>query len=171
MKHDLSEMTREQLIELLQITAKDLIAIDGTWFQSIEAEQGMDSAMEHDCAAWERFVPSEAKRLKAFLSLSDNCGLEGLAKALPLRCTSIANEWDMNWEDDGNTLVFRVTKCRVQAARLRKGMTFHPCKSAGQVEYKGFAKAIDKRINCECLSCYPEITDETCSCAWRFTIM
>ena len=92
MAQGLDALTREELIELLEITAKDLIALDGTWFQSLEREQGMDAAMEHDRTAWRRFVPSEARRLKKLLGLSDSCGLEGLAEALPLRCTSLAND-------------------------------------------------------------------------------
>ena len=91
MAQGLDALTREELVELLEITAKDLIALDGTWFQSLEREQGMDTAMEHDRAAWRRFVPSEARRLKKLLDLSDRCGLEGLAEALPLRCTSLGD--------------------------------------------------------------------------------
>ncbi len=167
MAEGLESYTREQLIELLEITAKDLIAIDGTWFQSLEREQGMDTAMEHDRNAWKRFVPSEARRLRTFLGLDEHCGLEGLARALPLRCTSLANEWEIIWEDDG-ALVFRITNCRVQNARARKGMEFHPCKSVGILEYGEFARALDDRLRCECVSCFPDITDETCNCAWRF---
>lgn len=167
MAEGLESYTREQLIELLEITAKDLIAIDGTWFQSLEREQGMDTAMEHDRNAWKRFVPSEARRLRTFLDLDEHSGLDGLAKALPLRCTSLANEWEIVWEDDGS-LVFRITNCRVQNARARKGMEFHPCKSVGILEYGEFARALDDRLRCECVSCFPDITDETCNCAWRF---
>ena len=170
MAQGLESLTREELIELLEITAKDLIALDGTWFQSLEREQGMDTAMEHDRAAWRRFVPSEARRLKKLLNLPDGCGLAGLAAALPLRCTSLANEWEILWEDDGAALVFRITDCRVQNARERKGMGFHPCKSVGLVEYGAFASAIDERIATECLSCYPNIEDDTCNCAWKFTL-
>ena len=90
MAQGLDALTREELIELLEITAKDLIALDGTWFQSLEREQGMDAAMEHDRTAWRRFVPSEARRLKKLLGLSDSCGLEGLAEALPLRWKTTA---------------------------------------------------------------------------------
>ena len=59
-------------------------------------------------------------------------------------------------------------KCRVQTARERKGLPFHPCKSVGVVEYAGFARAIDARIQCQCLSCYPDVTDERCACKWAF---
>ena len=47
-------------------------------------------------------------------------------------------------------------------------MEFHPCKSVGELEYAGFAAALDDRIHCECVSCFPDITDNTCNCAWRF---
>lgn len=170
MAQGLDSLTREELIELLEITAKDLIALDGTWFQSLEREQGMDTAMEHDRGAWRSFVPSEARRLKKLLKLPDGCGLVGLAAALPLRCTSLANEWEIRWEDDGSALVFRITDCRVQNARARKGMEFHPCKSVGELEYAGFAAALDDRIRCECVSCFPDVTDSTCNCAWRFWV-
>ena len=168
MAQGLDALTREELVGLLEITAKDLIALDGTWFQSLEREQGMDTAMEHDRTAWRRFVPSEARRLKKLLGLSDRCGLEGLAEALPLRCTSLANEWEICREDDGAALVFRITDCRVQNARARKGMEFHPCKSVGELEYAGFAAALDDRIHCECVSCVPDIPANTCNCAWLF---
>ena len=67
-------------------------------------------------------------------------------------------------------LLFRITDCRVQTARARKGMEFHPCKSVGELEYGGFAAALDDRIQCACASCFPDITDEACNCAWRFWV-
>lgn len=71
---------------------------------------------------------------------------------------------------EGESLVYRVVDCRVQTARRRKGMALHPCRSAGIVEYASFAAEIDSRIRCTCESCYPEVSDETCCCAWRFTL-
>ena len=41
-------MTKEQLLELMEIDAKDSVALDGVWFQSIERKFGMDEAMYHD---------------------------------------------------------------------------------------------------------------------------
>lgn len=71
---------------------------------------------------------------------------------------------------DGNALTYRVVTCRVQSARERKGMPFHPCKSVGIVEYSGFAKTIDDRIVTECISCYPECTVDDACCVWRFVL-
>lgn len=164
----LAGLSREQLAAYAVLCSKNLFAIDGTWFQSIEAECGMDAAIRHDENAWRRYSASEARRLKAFLGLGEGCGLEGLAAALPLKLTSLCNETELRWE--GDDLVFRVTTCRVQAARTRKGMPLHPCKSVGLLEYGCFARALDERIVCTCDSCHPEAVDGTCACAWRFRL-
>ena len=64
-------MTKEQLLELMEIDAKDSVALDGVWFQSIERKFGMDEAMHHDQEAWKRFSPVEARRIKKFLGLGE----------------------------------------------------------------------------------------------------
>ena len=71
---------------------------------------------------------------------------------------------------EGDELTYRIVDCRVQNARKRKGMGFHPCRSVGVVEYGVFAESIDDRISCECLSCFPDMTDDSCNCAWKFTL-
>lgn len=168
MKGDLQNLSKDQLIELLEMYAKNLVAIDGVWFQVLEEQDGMDRAMEADAEVWNRYPKSEARRLKQFLGLGEHPGLQGLEQALRLNYNVVANETKLHWE--GDALVFRIEVCRVQVARARKGMEYHPCKPVGINEYTTFAQAIDDRIQVECLSCYPEITDPTCGCAWRFTI-
>lgn len=168
MNNAIQNLSKEQLIELLEIYAKNLIALDGTWFQSIEHDEGMEVAIHHDVEAWRRFSKSEARRIKKFLGLEEHPGLAGLAQALALRCQSAANVDEITIE--GNTLLYRIVDCRVQNARERKGMGFHPCKRVGIVEYGVFAENIDDRITCECLSCFPDIVDSSCNCSWRFTL-
>ena len=141
--------------------------MDGVWFQSIEQKLGMDEAIEHDANAWRRFTIIEAKRIKEFLNLPEHAGLEGLRQALSLRFYANLNKHEIIIND--NTLLYRTLECRVQTARSRKGMPFHPCKPVGIIEYTGFAKVIDNRFTCECISCYPDITDEKCNCLWKFT--
>lgn len=165
---NLSQYTKEELIELIDIYSKNWLALDGVWFQSVERKLGMDEAMYHDTEAWKRFTAIEAGRIKAFLKLGEHSGTEGLAKALKLRFNSNLNEDEIII--DRNTLIYKNVKCRVQTARERKGMPFHPCKPVGLIEYSGFAHVIDDRFVCECVSCYPDITDESCSCIWKFTL-
>lgn len=164
----LSQFSKDQLIELIEIYSKNWLAMDGVWFQSVERKLGMDEAMYHDGEAWKRFTVIEAKRIKEFLKLPDNSGIEGLEKALKLRFYANINEDKI--EIEGNTLTYTSVNCRVQRARERKGMPFHPCKSVGIIEYTEFAKTIDSRFTCECVSCYPDITDDECCCKWKFTL-
>lgn len=168
LKKAFENLTKEELIELLEMASKNLVAMDGAWFQVLEERYGMDMAMDIDAEVWNRYPISEAKRLKKFLGLGEHPGLEGLERALSFNYNVHANESSMHWE--GDALVFRIDVCRVQTARKRKGMEYHPCKPVGINEYTTFAKAIDDRIKVECLSCYPEVVDPSCGCAWRFTI-
>lgn len=164
----IADLPREKLLELVSIYAKNWLAHDGLWFQSIEAKEGMDAAMEHDVNAWRAFTKVEAKRIKEFLGLPERAGLEGLSRALQFRLYASLNKALTSIE--GDSVIYNVTTCRVQAARQRKGMEFHPCKSVGLVEYGGFAKVIDDRFETECLSCYPEITRPDSNCVWKFTL-
>ena len=123
----------------------------------------------HDAEAWKTYTVTEARRIKAFLDLPERAGLEGLAKVLKYRFYANINRDEILLE--GNTLTYRTMECRVQTARARKQMDYHPCKPVGLIEYAGFAKVIDNRIACECLSCYPDVRDPSCCCSWRLTLV
>lgn len=166
----LDELTKDELKELVQIYARNIFALDGVWFQSVENEKGMDVAMYHDGRAWQRFAEIEARRIKSLLHLTEYPGLEGLQQALSLRFSALGNR-SVSFINNGQSLIYRIIDCRVQSARHRKGMVYHPCKSVGYIENAFFAKTIDKRIICKTLSCYPDIMDESCACAWQFTIV
>lgn len=164
----ISQLEKDDLLKLIDIYAKNWLAMDGVWFQSIERKYGMNEAIEHDQNAWRNFTVIEANRIKTFLNLPDQAGIDGLKRALSFRLYANINEDEILVTD--NVLIYRTLDCRVQNARKRKGMEFHPCKSVGIIEYTYFAKAIDSRFDCEAISCYPEITDGTCNCSWKFTL-
>lgn len=169
MKNEMLEaLSKEELIQLVEIYSKNWLALDGVWFQSVEKKLGMDEIVIHDKEAWSRFTVIEARRIRDFLRLPENSGLEGLQKALSMRF--YANLNDDEFIRRGNTLIYRMVDCRVQSARTRKGMELHPCKAVGIIEYSEFARTIDSRISCHCLSRCPDITDESCCCAWEFTL-
>jgi len=166
----IEDLDKEQLFKLLNNYAKNWLAHDGSWFLSVEEDEGMEKAMHYDREAWRKFTVVEAKRLIQFLELGENSGLEGLAKALKFRLYSTLNEDRVDIIDD-KTIRYYVKTCRVQAARRRKGLKDFPCKSVGIVEYSYFAKTIDERFETKCLSCPPEITDNDYYCVWEFTLI
>lgn len=169
-QNSLTDLSKEQLFELLNIYAKNWLAHDGCWFLSIEEKDGIEKAIEYDREAWRKFTVVEAKRLIEFLDLGQNSGIAGLAKALKFRLYSTLND-DRVEIVDGNTLLYFVQTCRVQAARRNKGLADFPCQSVGIVEYNYFAKTIDSRFETKCLSCPPEIENNDYYCIWEFNIL
>ena len=169
MTDKLDLLSKEELKDLIRIYAKNIYALDGVWFQSVEEKSGMEEAMWHDKNAWVKFTRTEAKRIKNFLNLPDEAGLEGLEKALAIRFSALSNP-SVSIFREGDSLIYRINECRVQSARKAKGMPFHPCAPVGFIEHDGFARVIDGRIVTEMISCYPEVTDQGCACCWKFTL-
>ena len=165
----LLDMDDAMLDELLKNISVNWLANDGVWFQSVEFEHGMTDAKRCNDSCWGQFSPFEAASVKRFLALPEEAGLEGLKKALNFRLYSFVNKQSFTDETE-NSFVFRMNRCRVQDARKRKKLDDYPCKSGGMVEYPYFAKAIDSRIETECLFCPPDQHPEDCYCAWRFFI-
>ena len=173
MKDDLPQpllnMSKESLIELMDSVAVNWLANDGVWFQAVEFSSGMNDAKRCNESCWAQFSPFEAWSIKKFLNLSDNSGLDSLKKALNFRAYARINTQSI--VDEGpDSFVFQMNECRVQSARKRKGLEDYPCKSGGLVEYPYFARAVDPRIQTECIGCPPDDHPDEWYCAWRFEI-
>jgi len=166
---NLEHLNREQLIGMLDDFAKNWLAHDGLWFQAVEKQFNMEAAMDCDREAWRIFTVIEAKRIMRRHDIEPDSGLAGLKKALGYRIYSRLNVQEIVEETD-SSFVFRMTACRVQSARERKGLADFPCKSVGIVEYSEFASTIDERIKTECIACPPDEHPPEFHCAWRFSI-
>lgn len=173
MKDELPEpllnLSDETLVKLREAVSVNWLANDGVWFQSVEFEQGMNTAKQCNDSCWGKFSPFEAWSVKKLLGLTENSGIEGLKQALQFRLYAFINEQSFA-EETENSFVFRMNKCRVQDARKRKGLADYPCKSGGMVEYTTFAETIDNRIKTECICCPPDEHPEEYYCAWRFSM-
>ena len=167
---NISELDRETLEGMLIDFAKNWLAHDGLWFQAVENEIDMETAIELDRQAWEKFTVIEAKRIMARHNIAENSGLEGLKKALGFRLYALLNTQSIGNETD-KSFDFFMQECRVQSARRRKNLPLFPCKSVGIVEYANFAKTIDPRIKTECICCPPDPeAGKDYYCGWRFSI-
>ena len=166
---EIKDLSKEQLLELVEDFGKRWLAHDGLWFQAIESTRGMDEAIEKDIAAWERFTRIEANRIKKLLNLPEQGGIDALQEALNFRLYAVVNKQEHIREDE-KTLTFRMNECRVQQARERKDMALFPCKPVGIVEYSGFAETIDSRIKTEVITCPPDKPGDNYYCSWKFTL-
>ncbi len=165
---ELSDLSKEDLLALLQDAAKNWLAHDGLWFRAVEDKFGFETALDLDKKAWETFTVIEAKRIMKRLGLKPGGGIPALVQALKFRLYAHINTQEV-LEQEKKRCVFRMNTCRVQEARQRQGLTDFPCKSVGIVEYSGFAKTIDPRIQTKCLSCPPDHRLPNVWCAWEFT--
>ncbi len=166
---EINDMSKEELVHLLEDAAKNWLAHDGLWFRAVEDKFGFEAAIGLDKKAWETFTVIEAKRIKKRLGLKPRSGIPGLVQALKFRLYAHINTQEV-LEQEKNRCVFRMNTCRVQEARQRQGLTAFPCKSVGIIEYSGFAKTIDPRIQTKCLTCPPDPHTINAWCAWEFTL-
>ncbi len=169
LRQRLLALPKEQLIGMLEDAAKNWLAHDGLWFQAIERECGMETAIRADARAWAEFTSIEARRIMERHGIAPGGGLEALQRALGCRLYAYLNVQEAIRTGE-RTLVFRMNDCRVQSARKRKGLPDFPCRPVGEVEYANFARAIDPRIRTRCLACPPDPHPAEFYCAWEFTL-
>ena len=163
------DLSREELLELTKIYAKNWLAHDGLWFQAVERRFGLDAAVEADIEAWRHFTVIEAKRIMERLGMRPGGGIPALVTCLQHRFYARLNLQEAV-EVTESRAVFRMLDCRVQSARKRKGLADHPCKSVGVVEYGEFARTVDPRIATRCIACPPDPHPDEFWCAWEFTL-
>ena len=163
------DLSKEELVLLLQDAAKNWLAHDGLWFRAAEDKFGTETAIELDKIAWESFTVIEAKRIMKRLNLEPGGGIPALIQALNFRLYAHINVQEVV-EEDKDHCIYRMNRCRVQDARKRHGLPDFPCKSVGIIEYSGFAKTIDPRIKTRCLVCPPDPHPPDVWCAWEFFI-
>jgi hypothetical protein len=166
----LLKLSKEELIDLLENAAKNWLAHDGLWFLAVEAAFDMETAIELDAKAWEKFTVIEAKRIMQYRGIQPGGGIPALKEALQYRLYSFLNVQEII-DVDERTILFRMNECRVQAARKRDGRPDFPCKPVGLVEYGNFACTIDPRFQTRCIACPPDPHPDEYWCAWEFTLV
>lgn len=167
---DVKDMSKEELLGLLEDASKNWLAHDGLWFRAVENRYGIEAAMDLDKEAWEKFTVIEAKRIMKRLRIEPGRGVPALIQCLSFRLYAHINVQKV-LEVSDMRCVFRMNKCRVQEARKRQDLPDFPCKSVGIVEYSLFAKTIDPRFRTKCLVCPPDPHPDNVWCAWEFTLV
>ena len=164
-----SDLSKEELLELLKDAAKNWLTHDGLWFLEVEKNYGIQKAIELDKSTWEKFTIIEAKRIMDRLKIKSNGGIPALIQALGFRLYAYINKQEVIKVND-NKIIFQMNDCRVQSARKRNKLPDFPCKEVGIVEYSFFAQTIDPRIKTKCIACPPDPHPEEFYCAWEFSL-
>lgn len=164
-----TDLSKEELLNFIPDLAKNWLAHDGLWFLGVEKKYGIESAIEIDKSAWEKFTVIEAERIMKRLGIAPDSGIPGLIQALKFRLYAFINKQEIV-EISDKRCVLRMNNCRVQEARKRKGLPDFPCKPVGIVEYSYFAKTIDSRIKTSSICCPPDTHPTEYFCAWEFVL-
>jgi Family of unknown function (DUF6125) len=164
----IEQLSREDLIRLVRVYARNWLAHDGCWFLAAEERYDIETAMQLDAKSWERFAVAEARRIMKEFEIPPNNGLAALERALQFRLYAAINCQQIETPNN-NTMIFHMLECRVQQARQERGLPEFPCKSVGIVEFANFARTVDERICTRCITCPPDLVRNS-YCSWEFTI-
>jgi hypothetical protein len=166
---EIEHLAAEELRDWLRDAALNWLAHDGLWFRAVEEAYGLEATISLDKKAWEGFTVIEAKRIMKRLGLEPGGGIPALVRALGFRLYALVNVQEVSEVSD-RRCVFRMKNCRVQEARRRQGLADFPCREVGLVEYAGFARTIDPRLETRCLCCPPGPHPADSWCAWEFAL-
>jgi len=150
----LTQMSKDELVELLFIQMRNLWAVDGLYYLGIEEMYGTEGATEIDCKVWLGIKESDIPTLME-----------------ALRMTS----WSLDLEDkeievEKDKGIFKNINCRVQKTRIKKGLKEFPCKNVRWGYLKSFAKEFNRNVVVECKVCPPDKHTENLWCEWEFRI-
>ncbi len=128
-------VTDDQLLELSQ---KSFVRMDGAWFMAAARTLGLQAAWELDVEAWKQFSYVMGKNLKKALipepvwpdSLLD--AMEIFMRVLDMRGRTITMEND--------SIVVRVRECEIQKAIAKAGIA--DCGIATVETYKGMIRGL-----------------------------
>jgi len=165
----LSRVPKEKLLDLFFLHIRNLWRIDGLYFLGIEEKFGTNAATEIDANCWKLMGKIEARELRETFGIKRN-DLSSLLEIL--RNTSWAlyqTKKEINVTK--TSVVFRVTECRIQEARIRKGFGIFPCKQVRFGYLKSFAEELNPKIEVVCKVCPPDKKAEGFWCEWEFKLL
>lgn len=164
-KELISKFPLDKILDLLFLQIRNIWRVDGLYFQGIEKAYGVEAATNIDIDTWKILAKIEAKDLKRVLGYKVVNNINDIV--LLLRLTSWALYQTSKAEIYKNeTAIFRIINCRVQEARLKKGLGIFPCKQVRFSYLKSFIEELNPEYTVEVESCPPDNKPVDYWCGW-----
>lgn len=157
----------ERILDLLFFQVRNLWRVDGLYFLGIEEKFGTEVATEIDANCWSSLAKIEARELKRIFGVEKVESIETLLELLTYTSWALyqaKKEVDI-LEDKG---IFRVLSCKIQEARLKKGLEIFPCKKVRFGYLKSFVEELSRDFEVLCRLCPPDERREGFWCEWEF---
>jgi hypothetical protein len=163
----ISELSREELLELSKFLAASWWHLQNNWMQNIDLRYGTEATVELDGLIFGRAAAVQARRLQKIFKLGND--IPSLMKALDIS-TVLANvEWEWTKVSD-KQCIYKVTRCNQQLARMAGGLPELPCKTASISINSNFASAFNPKIKTTCLLCPPDNHAKDKWCEFQFDL-
>ncbi|NVM55532.1 MAG: L-2-amino-thiazoline-4-carboxylic acid hydrolase [Candidatus Helarchaeota archaeon] len=95
--------------EFIRLIRSALTAIDGLWFLEVENKYGFEKAFDMDLKVWKRYGSIIIKRIKKYLSISDN-NLDSFLKILEIMCAIDGTQFKIK-KKSPEEVILRIQYC------------------------------------------------------------
>lgn len=164
-RHDLDQLTSDQLRELVHSLLWQLRLTDAFWFIYTENRFGIAKAEELNSDVWAKVGKLAARDIKDRFKIRET-GLDGFLKAFGFFSWTMMVDYRLERGQD--ELILKVPSCPAQEGRKKHGLGEYKCREMHFREFTGFAREIDSRISVECLFAPPDPHPHDMYCKWRF---
>ena len=165
-KEIIDAIPKEKISDFIFMHLRDMWAVDGLYYISIEKKYGTKVATEIDCFVWEVMGKIEARKIKKLFNITKT-DIPSMMQALQY------SGWALDLEDkeiiiEKDKAIVRNISCRVQNTRIEKGLGEFGCKPVRSGFLTAFAKEFNPDIKVNCNVCPPDNHPDDLWCEWIF---
>jgi hypothetical protein len=166
----LEELSKAELIELVQLYSKLFLAVDGFWYLAVNALVDEDTATACDFWVWEKYTPYELKRLLQLRNITGN-DLEAFAAVLGFSPWFTNLKYRLTREGE-NRLNFTVLECPTLRALIREGAGRENtiCHKVDPHLFQIMIQSLNPKGKVIPIKLPPETSGDNICCRWQFSI-